>query len=228
MNYITDQDYCRAKNQAGNTPLWKLYPLADRKVFPFHIFTNFHSIVSRGGLKITVRVKRIAPLMCGNCNLALDDWGNGRYYTAYIVFDSATEFYACCPDCKPEHSLEYEYQVHGYKEPMKLGIYQTSQKHRAIVYSGFSHSRLFNAWNYKNVTPKQLRDELGMDGLGGGSFDGGFLDYNHLHIKISDNHFKRLYEIKPAETVALANEIIAWNHAQKNNTPQIGIQTSLF
>jgi hypothetical protein len=227
MKYITDADYCRAKNQAGNTPLFKVYHLEDRKLFPFHIFTNFHGSVSRGGLKTPVRSKYIPPLTCGHCSEPLNDWGNGSYYTAYIVFDSATEFYACCPQCKPKDSLDFHCQIYGHKHPMTIGIYESSQKHRAVMRAGFSHSKLFKAWDYKSATAEQLRDELGMDRQGGASFDGGFLDYNHLRIRISDSKYDRLYEIKPAETVALVNDIIKWNH-QQTTIPREGVQIQLF
>lgn len=227
--YITDQEYCRAKNRAGNVPLWRVYPMEERKLFPFHIHTNFYGSVSKYGFKRPVRQKMIEPMNCGVCDEPLnDDYG---YYTAFIVFDSATEFYACCYDCLPDNSLEYEHQRFGYRHPMTLGPYASSQKHRAVVYAGFSHSSLFDAWNYKTVTADQLKNELGVDGEGGGSFDGGFLDYKGLRIKILDTNWKLIAEIKPKETVQLANEIIAWNHANNPNNivvPPEGIQLQIF
>jgi hypothetical protein len=155
FKYITDQDYCRAKNKSGNKPLWKVYPMETRKLFPFYIFTNFSTSVVKGGLT-TFKQRMIPNLVCSKCEIDLGEYGNGNYYTGYIVFDSKTEFYPCCPECLPDEALDYTQQIHGFRNIVEMPEkYRTSEIHN-LIYSDFIHPYRYRLNEYKDgITVEQ-------------------------------------------------------------------------
>lgn len=235
MKYLTHADYCRAKNHAGYTHLDKVIPIEKRKLFPFSYHTNFHlSVMRKSGQKA------IASLTCAHCEVELSKWGNGSYYTGYIVFDSPSEFYACCYRCRPEGCMDYHDQVHGHRHPMEVmkngKVFDWVTKEHLAAYCYFVRTNAYELWNYpKGFKSVKLAKNVINPSWGGGScyIDGrGFYEQNGFSIKIMDRDFKEKWRISPNQVLQLVNDIIRHNvMGNFQHEPDVvkpGIQLTLF
>jgi hypothetical protein len=242
MKYITHADFCRAKNLAGNMHIDKVIPVKNRKLFPFKYFTNFHTRVLRQNGNV---VKPLPPLMCAHCDEDLSEWGNGSYYTAYIVFDSAHEFYACCKECIPRGTMEYYDQTFGHRHPMKImqngKVFDwVEEKHFAVFYRFMSGSKSYMLWNYPDgfkSVGEAKKAGLGQS-HGGGTIWGnamveingeGWDSYEGLRYNRQDKDFKTIWKLNENQTLAIINEIIRHN-VSANFMPVVtpGVQLTLF
>lgn len=239
FKYLTDAEYCRAKNSSGNQPLFKVIPIEDRVLFPFHYFTNFSTSVVRGGLNKSFRHKSIENLRCAWCNEDLGEWGNGSFYTAYIVFDSANEFYSCCPDCKPHESLEYFDQIHGFRTRIELPEKYQSSKIHEFIYSDFIYHQGFELQKYPNgisldhyqKTFDKFKSTWGWasDGLSGSMERGKYV------IQDMRDNWKTIYSLPKKKVIEIINDIIKeyfatakTQNTKKSETKLESIQLTLF
>jgi len=98
----------------------------NQKLFPFYLFTNFSA--SR---QYPVCYE---PLKCTYCGESLSDT-KGGYYTAFIVFESASDIRICCNlHCKGGHLYEYKEQIHGYTKALAMPEkYKNSLSHLVVA-----------------------------------------------------------------------------------------------
>lgn len=231
-NLITHQDYCRAKNEAGNRHLDKVLPPETRLLFPFKYHTNFHLSVARSGAGGSVKRKRILPLLCGVCGEDLSLSGNGSYYCANIVFISRDQFYASCYDCARSIELDYHQQTYGNPVPLFLPEQFNDSVPHLLVWA--CHLR---AWRYKcgDRTPINMTTYKSWTANSDGGFSNavnnkGWGRYHNGTILLQDNSFKTVLKLSPGESLKLINEIITANKTLPvvKELPAVGTQLTLF
>ena len=198
----------------------------NQKLFPFSIHTNFSA--SRNYPQV------LEPLKCGYCGEALcNDLG---YYTAYIIFNSATDVKTCCYSCKRLKSpakYTYDEQLYGYEQPLKMPEqFSGSLKHlvvsRCFLGAGSSWYAL-NKYAATGINWEQLYELAYISTYCGGSHvyppNGEAIA---CHWEWNDKHLAT-YEGEPVkltktDIVKIVNEIIAAN----NPHHQAATQLSLF
>jgi len=105
-----------AKQGIFNGVDWLIQP-ENQKLFPYHHFESFRKFTYNG----RTQKQRFTPkIHCKFCKEDLSEWGNSEYYTAYILVESETQISACCPQCLPEISLDYNEQIHGFRNEITL------------------------------------------------------------------------------------------------------------
>lgn len=222
MRYLNENNYKQAKQGAGYIPLEKEMPVETRKLFPYSYHTNY-ALYYEGEKK--------DPLFCGKCSIDLSLWGNGKYYCAYLIFDNAHDFYACCPECMrnaEKKPMEYSNQVYGYEKPMELFELDTKIECRAVYRCVLSQRMKYKLWNSpQGITAETLQKEI-YSGQCGCSFEDGFLDWSNKGLtymtyeKDNDVFFK----LNNSQIVNIINSIIQTNF--KNTQQVVGQQLFLF
>lgn len=229
---ITHQDYCRAKNEAGNKHLDKVLPLDTRLLFPFKYHTNFHLSVARSGANGSVKQKRISPLLCGICGDDLSESGNGSYYCANIVFISKNEFYSSCYDCARSIPYDYNNQTYGNPKPLEFPIRYNNSLPHELVWYGFLSG---NKWLFGDLHTLTGSDynKLTSGSDGGGTFSGSrgvYAQYKHGVLSVMDNNWKVILKLSKGDAVKCANEIIEANNSMRINLTPTNhyVQAKLF
>lgn len=217
IDYITHARYCQAKNEAGNNPLFKVYPPETHKLFPFYIHTNFHIPYFRYKQNRQVKIK---PLYCGRCKCDMSPDGNGEYYTGYIIFDSSEKFYPCCYTCKKKISglMSYHDQESGFRNGIELPeIFNESLPHK-VVYKYIIEGHKYHFVQFRNgINFNQLKtfsDRLNSSSWWGGAGD--LCAYvwgsSKLSIAKSVNSKKPLHQFTRSQVIEIINEILNANN----------------
>ena len=100
-------------NDHAGSSLWLEHVLNPeyQKLFPFHYFQNF-------------KIRQGERPCCDYCGESFNNAGNGMYFTAYIVWESADDIRLCCSirNCRKHKGILYDFheQKFGNPEPIVL------------------------------------------------------------------------------------------------------------
>lgn len=216
--YLTLDELQRAKKGAG---IYDALPLEKQKLFPFYDFENF---------ALTDGTTRNPKLECGVCSDDLSESGNGLYYCAFIIYDAPNKMYASCPSCmnKLQRCYDYHEQIYGHPEPMILGEYESSIKHKAVWMSFVGRYRAFQLWNYAKGLDYSTAKKLLKQSFGGQTFEGGFISYTESGDIMYEKGYMKdtIWKMKFPEALRHINDVIRFNVTTV--APQPGAQLSLF
>lgn len=197
----------------------------NQKLFPFSIHTNFSA--SRNYPQV------YEPLKCGYCGDALcNDYG---YYTAYIIFNSATDVKTCCYSCdrlKKPATYTFHEQKYGYEQPLKMPeMFAGSLKHLVVARCFLGSKSIWYALNkyaHTGITWEQLYKLAYSPGYCGGSHV-----YPQNGAPISCNwewrgnrlttEYGEGLSISKKEIVDIVNQIIAANKPQQQAAKQLSL-----
>lgn len=197
----------------------------NQKLFPFFVFTNFNR-----SHNYPIVCER--NLVCSYCKQELSS-GYGGYYTAYIVFESATDIRLCCNvyHCRPNpQPYTYHEQIYGYPNPIIFPKkYTNSLQHLLVVRCFLSSAKMYalNKYLKTGITWYEFYELTGRNTFAGGShvYRNGVViscdwrwNGSHLTAETATGNLK----LNKSDIIRLVNEILAENNpAQKQ-------QLSLF